>query len=94
MTSITYVHYIESMHKRAFQKNIDEMIRHNGLPRVVFPTTIATGGIKELYIDMQIAQEQDIQTDEAEEEIRGAIAMELDSHKRTRELSISPKNNE
>ena len=49
-------------------------------------------GNEGLYKDTQIPQEQrqqDTQYDETEEEIRGAAAMEVDSHNGTRESSIS-----
>ena len=44
VTSMTYAHYMESMHKGTFQKNIDEMFRLNGISRVMLPTTIVTEG--------------------------------------------------
>ena len=91
VTSITYAHYMESMHKGIFQKNIDEMFRLNGIPRVVFPTNMVTDGIREILKDTQATQQQDTQPDETKEESRGATAMDADSHKRTRELSISPQ---
>ena len=91
VTSIRYAHYMESIHKGTFQKNIVEMFRLNGIPRVVFPATIVTDGIREILKDNQATQQQDIRPDETEEESRGATAMKVDSHKRTRELSISPQ---
>ena len=58
ITSITFAHYLEAFQPGSFQENIDKMFEINGIPKVNFPTDIVTTGIKELYRDLILAQQQ------------------------------------
>ena len=58
ITSITFAHYLEAFQPGSFQGNIDKMFEINGIPKVNFPTDIVTTGIRELYRDTILTQQQ------------------------------------
>ena len=73
---------MEAFQSGSFQRNMDEMFRINGLPRVIFPENIVTEGIKDLYRDTmqkqgkQMQQEGNKETEKTAEEVTQTKEME------------------
>ena len=95
ITSTAFTHYMEAITLGTFQKNIDEMFELNNLPKVNFPNSIVTEGIKDMYRDTVTHKNQteiqvqphiieNMQTTPRPKEI---LEMETESGKRTRESS-------
>ena len=95
ITSIAFAHYMEAITPGTFQKNIDKMFELNNLPKVNFPTSIVTEGIKDMYRDtvahknktetqVQPHTTENMQTTPRPKE---TLALETESGKRTRESS-------
>ena len=95
ITSIAFAYYMEAITPGTFQKNIDEMFKINNLPRVNFPISIVTEGIKDMYRDTVAHKnktETQVQPQTTENMLttprpKDTLEMETDSGKRTRESS-------
>ena len=90
VSAVVYSHYMEAMQPGTFQRNMDEIFKKNGLPRVLFPTEIDTENVMEVFRDITREEEERQIVDELEKEKEEEMETISQSNKRGRE-STSPQ---
>ena len=58
ISAVVYSHYMETMEPGTFKRNMDEIFKKNGLPRVLFPVEIDTEDVMEVFRDITKEEEE------------------------------------